>query len=255
MLSQERPETLVVVPARYASTRFPAKMLAPLEGKPLIMHAYERACRACLADDVVIATDDQRIVDAVAPFKANIIMTRVDHATGTDRIAEAAATVTAEIIVNVQGDEAVLDPAVIDAVIEALVNTPDAVMATARTRITEPKRLPDPNAVKVVCDRNGAALYFSRHPIPYVRDAADASQAVHWQHIGLYAYRREFLLRLADLPQTPLEKLEKLEQLRVLENGYKIMVVDTDYRGTGVDVPEDLETVGRILAMEREKQQ
>ena len=255
MLTHERPRTIVVIPARYASTRFPAKMLAPLRGKPLVMHTYEQACRARLADKVVIATDDARILDALRPYGAQAIMTRADHASGTDRIAEAVSGETADIVVNVQGDEPLLDPDVIDAVIEALAGTPDAVMATARHRITETERITDPNVVKVVCDRQGAALYFSRCPIPFVRDTRDAEASCHWQHIGLYAYRRDFLMRLARLPQTALEKLEKLEQLRVLENGHKIMVVDTEYNGTGVDVPEDLETVDRILAQQREEKQ
>lgn len=256
MLGSNRSRAVVVVPARYASTRFPAKMLAPLEGKPLVMHAYDRARKARLADDVLIATDDARIADAVARYDAHVVMTRPDHPSGTDRIAEAVADMSAELVVNVQGDEALLEPSLIDAVIEMLDNTPDAVMATARHPISDPARVQDPNTVKVVCDGQGAALYFSRCPIPYIRDteACLDTAGCYWQHIGLYAYRKDFLMRFAALPQTLLEKLEKLEQLRALEHGYKIMVVDTDYEGIGVDVPDDLETVRQMMSLRREKQ-
>lgn len=240
---------LGVVPARYASTRYPAKIIAPLLGKPLVMHAYERARRATLLDEVLIATDDPRVVDAVRPFGANVAMTHPHHPSGTDRIAEVAATSSAEIFVNIQGDEALIDPKTIDDAVRPLLDDPNLMMSTARRRITELERVRDPNVVKVVCDIEGNALYFSRSPIPYIRDAADAEAAtqVYWQHIGLYVYRRSFLLQYARLAQTPLEKLEKLEQLRVLENGFRIRVIDTEYEAIGVDVPEDLEKVRRIL--------
>ena len=247
-------EVLAVVPARYASTRFPAKIIAPLDGKPLVLHAFERARRAALVSDVIIATDDQRVVDAVRPWTDKVVLTRADHATGTDRIAEVAGASEAQVIVNVQGDEALIDPNTIDATIRPVLDRPDVVMSTARHPLTAPEHINDPNIVKVVCDAQGLALYFSRCPIPYVRDAADYAAAAegHWQHIGLYVYRRDFLLEFARMPQTPLEKLEKLEQLRVLENGYKIAVVDTDYRAIGVDVPEDLERVRAILKARKE---
>lgn len=247
-----RPRVLAVVPARLASTRFPEKMLADLAGKPLVLHAYERAARATLVDEVLIAADDQRIVDAVTPFGARVVLTRVDHATGTDRIAEVASGVAADLIVNVQGDEALIDPATIDAVIRPLLAQPEVVMGTARVRIQDSRRIADPNVVKVVCDARGHALYFSRSPIPHIRDEVDRPQAAscYWQHIGLYVYRRDFLLAYAGLPQTPLEQLEKLEQLRVLENGHRISVVDTEYDGTGVDTPEDLARVRAVLEAE-----
>lgn len=241
----------IIIPARYSSTRFPAKMVAPLCGKPLVMHVYERARQAKLPQKTVIATDDTRIVDAVAPYTSDVVMTRADHASGTDRVAEVASRESADIIVNVQGDEVLIDPRLIDNVIQSLAESPDAVMATARRQIHEEKRLQDPNTVKVVCDQQGFALYFSRHPIPYVRDIEDRSNATWWQHIGIYAYRRSFLLQLSSLPQTPLEKLEKLEQLRVLENGFKIMVVDTDYEAIGVDTPEDFTIVEQLLNKQR----
>jgi len=245
-----RPYVLAVVPARFASTRFPAKIIAPLAGKPLVLHAYDRAKQARLVDEAVIATDADEVAEAVKPFGAQCRMTRADHPTGTDRIAEVAADHRADIIVNVQGDEALLDPGAIDATIQALLDDPDAVMATARHPLRSADRIQDPNVVKCVTDRRGRALYFSRAPIPHIRDAADREGAgqVHWQHIGLYVYRKDFLLHYAGLPQTPLEQLEKLEQLRVLEHGYAIAVVDTAYEGIGVDVPEDLERVKALLA-------
>lgn len=254
-MTTENPRVLCVVPARFASTRFPGKIIVPLAGKPLVLHAYERAQRAILVDETLIAADDPAIADAVAPYGARLVMTRPDHPSGTDRIAEVAESHTAEIIVNVQGDEALIDPATVDAAVQALLDHPEAVMSTARHRITDPELIADPNAVKVVCDAEGRALYFSRSPIPHIRDAADrhAAATCYWQHVGLYVYRRDFLLRYAKMPQTPLEKLEKLEQLRVLENGFGIVVVDTEYRGVGVDTPADLERVRAILEKSTEE--
>lgn len=238
----EKPRVLGVVPARFASSRFPGKIIAALAGKPLVLHAYDRAKKAALLDDVVIAADDPRVLEAVAPYGARVVMTRPDHPTGTDRIAEVAEADGADIIVNIQGDEALIDPATIDATVQPLLDYPALVMSTARRQILDPALIENPNIVKVVCDTRGRALYFSRSPIPYIRDEADRALAseVYWQHIGLYVYRRDFLLKYAAMPQTPLEKLEKLEQLRVLEHGYEIAVVDTEYEGRGVDVPEDL---------------
>jgi len=249
------PKILAVVPARYASTRFPGKIIAPLAGKPLVVHTYERALRAKLVSEAVIATDDAKVIEAVAPFGVRAVMTRADHACGTDRIAEVAQNSDAPIIVNVQGDEPLIDPKTIDAAIQPLLDHPDIVMSTARRLIIELSHIQDPNVVKVVCDQHGLAMYFSRLPIPYIRDAADRAAAppCHWQHLGLYVYRRDFLLQYARMPQTPLEKLEKLEQMRVLENGYKIAVIDTEYEAIGVDVPKDLERVRAIMASSPER--
>lgn len=254
-MTSGKPYVLCVVPARFASTRFPGKIIVPLAGKPLVMHAYERARRAKLVDETLIAADDPAIAEAVAPYGARLVMTRPDHPSGTDRIAEVAEGHPAEIIVNVQGDEALIDPATVDAAVQALLDHPEAVMSTARHRITDPELITDPNAVKVVCDAAGRALYFSRSPVPHIRDAADreAANTCYWQHVGLYVYRRDFLLRYAKMPQTPLEKLEKLEQLRVLESGFDIVVVDTEYRGVGVDTPADLERVRAILEKSTEE--
>lgn len=250
MASGTPPEILAVIPARYASERFPGKVVAPLAGKPLVMHVYERTCAASLVAKTLIATDDPRVADALKPFGASVVMTRPDHPSGTDRIAEVADQTGAKIIVNVQGDEPFIEPETIDATIRLLLESPEVPMATARHRITDPEVIADPNVVKVVCDRHGRALYFSRSPIPYVRDGRGDGESCYWQHVGLYVYRREFLVRFAKMAPTPLEKLEKLEQLRVLENGYPIAVVDTEYRSIGVDTPEDLERARRILDAE-----
>jgi len=240
---------LAVIPARFASTRFPGKVLAPLAGKPLVAHVYERTRKARLVTDVVVAADDERIVEALRPLGIDTVMTRKDHPSGTDRIAEVAEKSGADIIVNVQGDEPLIDPSTIDAAIRPLLDNPGLPMSTVRRRIIEPERIENTNVVKVVCDANGRALYFSRCPIPYVRDAESRPDrpSSHWQHIGLYAYRREFLLNYARMPQTALEKLEKLEQLRVLENGFPIAVVETSYDSLGVDTPDDLEKVRETL--------
>ncbi|MCX5757303.1 MAG: 3-deoxy-manno-octulosonate cytidylyltransferase [Candidatus Hydrogenedentes bacterium] len=240
-------KVLAVIPARFASTRFPGKIIAPLAGKPLVVHTFERTREAHLVDEVIVATDDARVADAVAPYGVPVAMTRADHPSGTDRIAEVAACSDAAIVVNVQGDEPLIDPNTIDAAIRALLDDASLPMATVRRLIVDRSFVDDPNVVKVVCDIRGRAIYFSRHAIPYVRDAADRAAACYWQHIGLYVYRRNFLLRYARLPQTPLEKLEKLEQLRVLENGFDIAVVDTEYESIGVDTPEDLEKARALV--------
>lgn len=241
------PKVLAVIPARYASERFPGKMIVDLEGKPLVWHAYARACQAELVDEVVVAADDERIADALEPHGVNVVMTSPEHSTGTDRVAEVAAQSDAAIIVNVQGDEAMIDPRVIDETIRPLLREPDVAMSTACHALSDPAKIADPNVVKVVRDQRGHALYFSREPIPHVRGGSVTAGAVHFQHIGLYVFRRDFLIVYANLPPTPLEQFEKLEQLRALENGYKIAVVETDYRCIGVDTPADLEEVRALL--------
>jgi 3-deoxy-manno-octulosonate cytidylyltransferase (CMP-KDO synthetase) len=250
MNTPARPKVLAVIPARYESSRFPAKMIANLKGKPLVYHTYARACEATLVDEVVVAADDERIVEALAPHGVRVILTSPDHHTGTDRVAEAAALSDADIIVNVQGDEPLLDPRVIDETVRPLLDDPTLPMATACRRMTELADMANPNVVKVIIDQRGRALYFSRLPIPYVRDTAahPAPGAPCYQHIGLYVFRRDFLLTFASLPQTPLEMLEKLEQLRVLEHGYDIAVVETTYLAIGVDTPQDLERVRKLMA-------
>jgi 3-deoxy-manno-octulosonate cytidylyltransferase (CMP-KDO synthetase) len=229
----------IIIPARYASTRFPGKPLAQLWGKPLIQHVYERARKAQLADHVVVATDDARIATAARAFGAEVALTRPDHPSGTDRVAEVAATIVTDLVVNVQGDEPLIDPAAKDAAIAPLAADPAIPMGTLCAPLESVEDLANPNVVKVVFDRKGFALYFSRLPIPFVRDQGGG--VTRYRHLGLYVYRRDFLLSLAQLAPTPLEEAEKLEQLRVLEHGYKIKVVVVPHPSPGVDTPGDLE--------------
>ena len=196
---------------------------------------------------ISIATDDERIFSAARAFGAEARMTRSDHFSGTDRVAEVASSGTAEIIVNIQGDEPLIDPGAVDAAILPMLDEPDVVMSTLRKRIEDPREIDDPNVVKVVTDRQGDAIYFSRSTIPYVRDRQSSPAAVFYKHIGLYVYRRDFLLGYSDLPVGPLEQAERLEQLRALENGFSIRVMDTEYESVGVDTPEDLERVSRLF--------
>ncbi|MEZ5352845.1 MAG: 3-deoxy-manno-octulosonate cytidylyltransferase [Bryobacteraceae bacterium] len=234
---------LGVIPARFQSSRFPGKALAKIAGKPLIQHVYEKASQSGLLSELVVATDDERIRDAARAFGATVVMTRADHPSGTDRVAEAAEAGEAGIIVNIQGDEPLIDPAAIDAAAQCLIEDRGLPMATLKKRIENPDEITNPNVVKVVSARNGDAIYFSRNPIPYDR----AGGAVYFKHIGLYVYRREFLLGYSTLPVGPLEKVECLEQMRALENGWRIRVVETGYESIGVDTPEDLEAVARLF--------
>ena len=237
---------LGVIPARYASSRFPGKALATLGSKTMLEHVWERVNMARYLTAAVIATDDQRIYDAARSFGASVKMTRSDHVSGTDRVAEAASTDDADLIVNIQGDEPLIDPAAIDAAILPLTHEPAIHMGTLKKRIEDPRETVDPNVVKVVTDRFQNAIYFSRSTIPFVRTAGGAA-TIHYKHIGLYVYRRDFLLRYSDLPIGPLEEAERLEQLRALENGFKIRVVETEYESRGVDTPEDLARVSQLF--------
>ena len=254
MASKGQTTILAVLPARYASTRFPGKVIAPLAGKPLVWHTYRQTIKSTLVTETVVATDDVRVSDALAKYDIPTVMTRADHESGTDRIAEVAEQSTADIIVNVQADEPLIDPTTIDMAIRALIDDPSANMSTAKRRITSVEDIASPHCVKVVCDARGHALYFSRAPIPHIREDADRGpdQSPYWQHIGLYAFRREFLLRYARLTPTPLEKLEKLEQLRALENGHSIAVVETQYQCIGVDTPDDLARVSNLISNAQE---
>lgn len=233
-----------VIPARYASTRFPGKPLVEIAGRSMIEHVYRRASQALSLQGVWVATDDQRIYDAVQAFEGRVVMTRDDHPTGTDRIAEAVRDLDADVVVNIQGDEPLLDPAEIDAVVAPFRSHPDVVMTTVAAPIEDPADVASPDVVKVVVDRRSLALYFSRLPIPYYRDG---NPGQHLRHFGLYAYRKEFLLTYANLAPTPLEQAEKLEQLRALEHGAKIYVVLADHEAVSVDTPEDLERVRRLV--------
>ncbi len=216
----------------------------------MLQHVYERVSLARYLTNVIIATDDQRIYDEARRFGALVRMTRTDHLSGTDRVAEVASAETAELIVNVQGDEPLIDPAAIDAAVLPLAEEPAIPMGTLKKRIEDPREIDDPNVVKVVTDRFENAIYFSRSTIPYQRDKTTSQrQEAHYKHIGLYVYRRDFLLRYPGLPVGPLEKAERLEQLRALENGHKIRVVETEYESIGVDSPEDLEKVTKLFEM------
>ena len=247
-----RPSVIAIIPARYGSTRFPGKALAPIKGKPMIQWVYEGARRSSLLDRVIVATDDVRIAGVVRSFGGEALMTSPDHATGTDRIAEAAQSIDCALVVNVQGDEPLIHPEMIDEAVRPLAADPSIPLGTVATAIRDGRELADPNVVKVVCDAEGFALYFSRAPIPWDRDrwqnrssvAEQGVPAACRKHIGLYVYRREFLLAFAGMPQTPLEQLEKLEQLRALERGHRIKVVTTQHESFGVDIPDDL---GKIL--------
>ncbi len=240
---------LGIVPARFGASRFPGKPLAPIAGRPMIEHVVERARRAKSLRDVWVATDDERIAEACRAFDAPVVMTSPDHLSGTDRLAEVAADVDDEIIVNIQGDEPLIEGFVIDAAVEALREASDVPMSTV-VHAAPAGAENDPNRVKVVRDRAGNALYFSRRAIPFERDGAPGTPA--WQHVGLYAYRREFLLRYVTLEPTPLEQSESLEQLRALEHGYSIRcAVIEGWESVPVDTPADRDRVEALLA-ERE---
>ena len=243
-LRTSQPSHIVaVIPARYDSTRFPGKPLADLAGRPMIEHVYRRTADARGVDAVVVATDDERIASAVERFGGVVRMTGSSHRTGTDRIAEVARDLACDIVVNVQGDLPIIEPEMIAEVIEPLTADATLVMSTLRQAISDASDFTNPNVVKVVVDAHDNALYFSRAPIPYQRDGATA-----FKHIGLYGYRREFLLTFAALKPTPLERSESLEQLRALEHGFRIRAVETRFESIEVDTPEDLERVRRRVA-------
>lgn len=236
-------DVLGVIPARYASTRFPGKALAVIAGKPMVQHVYERAQLCSRFTRLVIATDDERIARAAESFGAECRITDAGHQSGTDRAAEVAAGIPGEIVVNIQGDEPLIDYNAIEAVIVALESSSSARMATLAKRITDATEIDNPNVVKVVRGFSGDAIYFSRFPIPYARGSAPDI----FKHIGLYAYRRDFLLQYPSMPVGTLEQAECLEQLRALENGYSIAVAETSYESIGVDTPEDLEQIHHRL--------
>ena len=255
-----------IIPARYGSTRLPAKALATLGGIPLIQHVYQQARKATQLTDVVVATDDERIVRVVAGFGGRAIMTDARHRSGTDRVAEVARQRDEQVILNIQGDEPLIHPDQIDQVAACLLAHRAVPMATVMTRLTHPDDATNPNVVKVVVDQDGYALYFSRSPIPFVRNhegsrlkvegsrpeqfpsTSNVQPRTFFKHIGLYGYQREFLLRFPSLAQTPLEQAEQLEQLRALEHGHKIRVLETTHDTIGVDTADDLKRVEQLLA-------
>jgi len=236
---------IAVIPARYHSTRFPGKALADIGGRPMIEHVYRRASLARSVTSVIVATDDARIARAVTAFGGEVRMTSSSHRSGTDRLAEVAHTLACDLIVNVQGDEPLIEPAMIDEAVAPFAADRELRMSTLRQRIDDPAELTNPNVTKLVVDREGYALYFSRAPIPHVR--ADRPAAPAWRHVGLYVYRRECLLQLARLAPTVLEQAEALEQLRALEHGIRVKAIETQYDSIGVDTPDDLERVRNLF--------
>ncbi len=247
------PKVIAVIPARWASSRFPGKPLALIKGKPMIQWVFEQASKAKSVSEVIIATDDVRIIETVNKFGGNAVMTSPDHESGTDRIAEVVRDRNCEIVVNVQGDEPLIPPENIDLIVRPLLEEVSESTVTLRILIKSRDELMNRNITKVVVDKSDSALYFSKAPIPLDRDGVDTNVAplkpFWYKHIGLYAYRKKFLMEFGSLPESGLEKIEKLEQLRILENGFRIKVVETDLDSIGVDCEADLALVEKSLAM------
>ena len=235
-----------VIPARFHSSRFEGKVLANIGGKPMIQQVWEKAKQAKLLDDLIVACDDERVMKAVEEFGGKAVFTSREHASGTDRLTETVNPLDVKIVVNIQADEPMVHPTMINGVIEELLNDESLVVATIVKKIERAEEIGDPNVVKVVIDKNNFALYFSRSTIPYVRNEQQEGTS-YYKHIGLYAYTKDFLFTYKNLPQSPLEKLEKLEQLRILENGYRIKVVETKFETYGVDTPDDLTKVRQYI--------
>jgi len=239
--------TVGIIPARYASTRFPGKPLALISGRPMIEWVYRRAALAKSVDSILVATDDRRIYEAVSSFGGSAVMTSPDRASGTDRIAEACANLDSEIVLNIQGDEPLLEPSALDDLVSLLRGDPALELGTLVAPITEGEELRDPNVVKVVTGARDECLYFSRSPIPYVRDPG-SRKPVFLKHIGIYGFRKSLLMRFASLPQGELEKAESLEQLRALENGVRIRAARIEkWPGISVDVPSDIAKVEELI--------
>ncbi|MFH1381175.1 MAG: 3-deoxy-manno-octulosonate cytidylyltransferase [Candidatus Omnitrophota bacterium] len=235
-----------VIPARWKSERFEGKVIAKLMGKPLIQHVWERAKESHVLEDLIVATDSEEVIRVVKSFGGKAVFTSKDQPSGTDRIAEVVNPIDAEVIINIQGDEPLIHYTMIDGIASALLEDKSVPMATVIRRITDKYELSNPNVVKVVVDKDGFALYFSRSQIPYIRGRENET-AYSYKHIGIYAYTKDFLFTYTNLPKSNLEDAEKLEQLRVLENGYKIKTIETDFDTIGVDTPEDLMKVEERL--------
>jgi len=230
-----------VIPARYSSTRFEGKVLADVLGKPMIQHVWERAKQARILDELIIACDDERVFNAAKEFGAKAILTAKAHTCGTDRIIEVINPLDVKVVVNIQGDEPLIDPMMIDMVARPLLDDSSLSMATLMKKIENTAEIHDPNTVKVVVDKNNFALYFSRAAIPHYAENSEVNTLNYYKHIGLYSYTKDFLFTYRNLPVSQLEKIEKLEQLRVLQEGYKIKVLETKAETIGVDTPQDLE--------------
>lgn len=240
-------DVIGVIPARYSSTRFEGKVLADILGKPMIQRVWERAKQARTLDDVIIACDNERVADTAKRFGAKVVFTAKEHSCGTDRISQVINPIDVKIVVNIQGDEPLIQPMMIDSVAQALLDDKKISMATIMKRIENAEELCDPNVVKVVVDKNNFALYFSRAPIPYLAKNSTSASPIFYKHIGLYSYTKDFLFTYKNLPVSNLEKIEQLEQLRVIEGGFRIKVIETKFDTVGVDTPQDLEKVKEWL--------
>lgn len=236
-----------VIPARYSATRFEGKVLADILGKPMIQHVWEQAKQALLLEELIIAVDDERVANVAKEFGAKVVLTSKDHSCGTDRIIEVINPLDVKIVINIQADEPLIHPTMIDTVARGLLDDHTVSMATLMKRIENPSDLNDPSVVKVVVDKNNFALYFSRATIPFKTQNSKIPSPLYYKHIGLYGYTKDFLFIYKNLPASDLEKVEQLEQLRVLEEGFRIKVIETKYDTIGVDTPEDLEKVKQYL--------
>lgn len=249
-MNETPAQVVAIIPARYHSNRFEGKPLALIAGKPMIQHVVERARQVQVLSRIVVATDDERIAEAVSGFGAEVVMTRPDHASGTDRLAEAAELLHIEeqsVLVNIQGDQPLFPPEIIEQVAGPLLEDPALPMSTLIYKIIRPEEISDPNHVKTVFDCEKNALYFSRSPVPFQRNPSDRVQATYYKHLGFYAYRKGFLLTFVALPEGEWERFEKLEQLRALEYGYRIRVVLTEHDSIEVDTPEDAQRVEMMM--------
>lgn len=244
-------DVIGVIPARYSSTRFEGKVLVDIKGKPMLQHVWERAKEAMLLDELVIACDDTRIMEAAAAFGAKAVMTSRDHLSGTDRIIEVINPLDVKVVINIQGDEPLIHPTIIDSLARELLSRKDVSVATVIKRIEDAAELDDPNVVKAVADKNNFALYFSRSPIPHKAKNSEVKDPVFYKHLGIYGYTKDFLFTFKNLPVSRLEAIEKLEQLRVLEEGFRIKLIETKYDTVGVDTPEDLKKVVEYLDKEK----
>lgn len=244
-------DVIGIIPARYSSVRFEGKVLAKICGKPMMQHVWERAKQALMLDDLIIACDNELVEKAAKEFGAKVVMTSKGHACGTDRISEVINPLDVKVVVNIQGDEPLIHPTMIDGVARALLGGNSISMSTVMKRIEDAQVLNDPNVVKVVVDKNNFALYFSRSVIPFRAANSEIEKPVYYKHIGLYGYTKDFLFTYRNLPVSNLEKIEKLEQLRVLEEGFRIKVIETKFDTIGVDTPEDLEKVELYLQKEK----
>jgi len=247
-------DVIGVIPARYGSSRFEGKVLADILGKPMIQHVWEAAKKARLLNDLIIACDDERVAKVAKEFGANVTFTAKEHTSGSDRLTEVVNPLDVKIVVNIQADEPLIQPMTIDNLVRVLLDDSSVYMATVVKRIKSKEELQDPNVVKVVVDRQGYALYFSRAGIPYFREEKKAPDTlICYKHVGIYAYTKDFLFTYTNLPASRLEKAEQLEQLRALESGYRIKAIETEYDIIGVDTPQDLELVKKIMAKEDKK--